>query len=382
MRRRIPERDVRRDAALQLRDLESDIEDIRRDRIADRVEWIDRWQKALTGRRAADYARESGIALDQLFPEGKEVLNIGDPWQTLDLDGVTSIDYEFGEEAEFVANEESFLREVPALMNQVTANLSGYEASSEEVVRPEETLAKSIQRTIEAQTAAVLAAVPDDFEALANIFRTLHEQISLLHQAKGLAPGDVREIDTGLREAWYGLVRLERGFRDSHLVRTVIRPALQAQIIRDRLSSEDQQELMRQLIEQHRFEKKTKHARVMKATFPNVPFEPKSFDRIIASWSLSTHMFPEMSQEDFTVYWNKIDELLRQDGVAYLWPIYQGNNDVLVNSLVAYARTGGRAEMILSAGPDERSTIVSIDDPHSFLDVLENGATLAVYPRK
>ena len=77
--------------------------------LVDVVREVDAPQKALSGRKPEQYAEESGIPLEELFPEGKEILNIGDPWQTLDLEGVTSVDYEFGEEAEFVRDPEFFL---------------------------------------------------------------------------------------------------------------------------------------------------------------------------------------------------------------------------------------------------------------------------------
>lgn len=376
MGRPIPERDQRRDLEEQTRETGDLAQEIRRDRIADRVEEIDRYQKALTGRRAEDYARESGLEVGILFPEGKEVLNVGDPWQTLDLPGVTSIDYEFGEEAEFVRDEPAFLAELPHVLRSAIEQLR---LQSETGDVEEAKLASVLIEELEAQRPAMEQAVPDDYVPLADICRALHQRISALRESRGADQGDVRRAASGLREAWYGLVHLERGFRDSDLVRNVIEPTLNAKIITERLSGQEREELFRQLVEQHRFVKRTKHARILKATFPDVPFEPDSFDRIVASWSLSTHMFPEMSAEEFTVYWNKFDELLRAGGAAYLWPIY-GGFGALTKTLEAYAASGGRAEAILRHG-DENPIVASITDSEDFRALIQSGATLAVYPR-
>lgn len=367
----------RKEIADQMEDYRAEEKDREKENIANRVLEIDRTFKALTGRRAEDYAWQSGVSLEDLFPEGKEILNVGDPWQTLDLEGVTSIDYEFGEEASFVDNEEQFLETTSYYFDKAYDNLvyakkydSGLSGGEHEVIE------KLLDRLGEVRS-DVEKVLPADYVPLANIFRGMHELISALHQSNDSAP-DIREARVDLRDTWYSLVHLERGFRDSDLMRNVINPTLESEIIQSKLSHEEQERLKKQLIEQHRFVKRTKHARVMKATFPDVPFEPGSFDRIVASWSLSTHMFPEMSKQDFTIYWNKMDELLKRDGVAYLWPIYMGNEDFITESLVEYTKTGGYAEL----KDADNGEMISIRDTDEFRDRLYRGTTLIIHARK
>ncbi|MFW5703779.1 MAG: hypothetical protein ACOCXQ_03005 [Patescibacteria group bacterium] len=82
------------------------------------IEWdtIDSKGKALTGRTPERIHRETGISSEVMFPDNKQILYIGDPWQRMgkeiDTEQMTIIDYEYGEVASFEKDRSSFFRTI------------------------------------------------------------------------------------------------------------------------------------------------------------------------------------------------------------------------------------------------------------------------------
>ncbi|MDQ5951288.1 MAG: hypothetical protein QG639_565 [Patescibacteria group bacterium] len=68
---------------------------------------------------------------------------------------------------------------------------------------------------------------------------------------------------------------------------------------------------------------KSKEAKFIKGIFPYTQELPaESYDRVLASWSVSAHMFPEMSTEMFVdEIWKELDRLLAPGGQAVFYPI-------------------------------------------------------------
>lgn len=334
--------------------------------IADKVMVIDAEEKALTGRVEQDYENESLVPVRELFPESGKVLNIGDPWQTLDREGVTNLDYESGDEAEFVYTTEQLDTNLEWKGQQMERAGENFEN-----VYPE--LVDQIAETLEQVQAIADAHDLKQYPEAAAILNDLRHNIAEL---RGHVCEDTFEGNT-LRELWYDTVKLERSFADTHLVKTVIEPAVLKEALRDKGFGEAKQmDLIRRLITEHRFLKKYQYADLVKGAFPATPFEDNSFDRLVASWSLSTHMFPNMNETEFRVYWEEMDRLLKKDGVAYFWPIYRGREEEMVQSLKDYVKSGGEAAMIDRI--EHAASVVFFNDPNFNLDYAE---TLILFKR-
>lgn len=73
-----------------------------------------------------------------------------------------------------------------------------------------------------------------------------------------------------------------------------------------------------------RLKKEAKVAGVAVAMFPSLPFTSDSFDRMVFSYSISTHVISEMTKEDFESWWSEIERVLKLSGKAYIFPMQQG----------------------------------------------------------
>lgn len=79
---------------------------------------IDPRLKALTGRTPEIIEEETGLPPEELFPEDKDILYVGDPWQKMGLERDNRrmiIDCEFGEMASFVDDRTEFEEEIQPL---------------------------------------------------------------------------------------------------------------------------------------------------------------------------------------------------------------------------------------------------------------------------
>ncbi|MBI2550933.1 class I SAM-dependent methyltransferase [Candidatus Uhrbacteria bacterium] len=382
--RRRSQGDIRRD--LREQEAETNARQVEKERqeIVAGVHTIDAEQKVLTGRHALDYAEESGVPYTVLFPEGAEILNIGDPWQTLDLPGVTTIDYEYGEEAEFVTDPVAFLVSAPEQLALAATTLSQWAREQGENQRGTE------GRFIAQELRRLGAAMPEarslgSFPAFGD---------RLLAAAKRISAFELREKQDGKRwasvplaedkrkQAWIKIDRLGRGFHDAHLTLTVIEPAIrQAALERHGLTKPQEDQLRRELIEAHRFHRKTEHADIRKGTFPDVPLPDHSFDRLVASWSISAHLFPELKPQQFAHYWEEIHRLLKKDGVAVIWPIYRGNEEALAKSLKEYARLGGDACVLPFSSETSDNNEPVFVRAQQFQQAIGSASALLVFPK-
>ena len=54
--------------------------------VADTVFEVDPSSKSLTGRTPERLEQETGIPKEELFPEGKDIIYVGDPWQRMGVE--------------------------------------------------------------------------------------------------------------------------------------------------------------------------------------------------------------------------------------------------------------------------------------------------------
>ncbi len=290
---------------------------------------IDERDKALTGRRMENYVQESGVMQAELFPENGFVLNIGDPWQTLDRKGITTLEYETGDEASFISEEVYFFDTLEQKYSAIEDEI-GYIVK----VRPE--VAKSIQWKLNAlREFQKIGLSVSDYPKQAQVAQEIVRELAQL----------VPEIYERYPNAWYAAVHVARGFSDIHLNETVIKPKIDREVIMQKgLSEKEEHELRRQLINEHRGQKKYTESELVKGAFPHTDFADDSFDRITASWSISAHMFGVMDAKHFSTTWDETDRLLRKDGAAYFWPMnyYFDDPAELLNSVQEYTQSGGQ----------------------------------------
>ncbi|MEK9156609.1 MAG: class I SAM-dependent methyltransferase [Patescibacteria group bacterium] len=334
---------------------------------------VDQKGKALTGRKAEQYEDESGIIKTELFPEGAHILNIGDPWQVLDKEGVVNLEYETGEEADFVYDSERFLNSVLEELEEMQGgveNMRPYDASfASELAWRVNAVKEHVQSGIKPED------YPKQSKILYDITRIIGE-----HYGNDDSHG-------ASREWWYAAMRLARGFEDVYYVKTVINPAIEKEIVQKRgISEEEREVLVRRLIGEFRGKKKYKHAEMVKGAFPDTPFMDHSFDRIIASWSISAHMFGVINKGQFAVVWKELDRILKQNGAAYIWPLDYwtglGGNEMAMTLREHRAKGGDAGCIFLDVTADPR--IEWIDDVKDDSDLAYNltrSQTLVFLPR-
>lgn len=306
---------------------------------------IDERDKALTGRKMEDYMYESAIMQDELFPQDGNILNIGDPWQTLDRQGITNLEYATGEEASFVSNAEVFFK---MLEKQFTA--IEHEIKYIATIQPK--VAESIRWKLNSLREFLQMGLSvQDYPKIAQVAQQIAREFAEL----------VPDVYNRYPNPWYAAIDIARGFSDLHLTEKVIQPILDKEAIeRKGLTEKGEQELRRQLIEKYRGQKKYKESELVKGAFPNTDFDNNSFDRITASWSISAHMFGVMDAKHFSTTWKETDRLLRKDGAAYFWPInYQFDDpSELFNSVETYTKAGGMVGVIVSQGDNQEKRVI------------------------
>lgn len=302
---------------------------------------------SLTGRTPEIIAEEDGLEPEQLFPKDKKILYVGDPWQrmgrTLDNENMFVIDYIFGEAKEFVDDKERFIK-------WLTGELSSDKESVAERIRRqiEEKLTKNIRSESKkrladfkemidkAAKASREALTKDNFEGYEEAAQAWEQAVRFLNEWRKYdldnqidAKKQGYEDISGFRKAtWYNCIQAARGFRDIPDWHNIVLPKLE--IKRKELEEvnknddyieQEVKKLERSLIDSLRLRKKTEKAHIIQAMFPELPFKGKSFDRFVASWSISVHVFPELNEKEFEIYWQEIARVLNKDGEAYIFPM-------------------------------------------------------------
>lgn len=338
---------------------------------------VDRNSKALTGRTPEKIEEETGVDKDIMFPPGGKILYVGDPWQRMgreiDDKRLVIIDYEFGDAASFVENEESFrndiewrgqdlIRKTKILRqrNMISKKDKEWFIVFEELIENAyrlSTIASFIKDGEKYKEDYATAAVAWTKARgwIEERYKKEKEEREFEDEEYG-EPGDQRkELDdaTQLRlDAWYVCIFGERGFRDIPDWNEVVLPQLETdfkkeeRITKRKLTEEEIKNFIerkkKRYIEEIRLKKSPQKANVVEAIFPELPFKKNTFDRFVASWSLSAHLFAELDREGFDYCWKEILRVLTKEGEAYIFPLtyYFDDKRPIYDSLKAAENDG------------------------------------------
>lgn len=320
--------------------------------LARRAKDADIVSKRLTGRTPERIAEETGIPRERIFPAEGAILYVGDPWQRMgreiDEKRLTIIDYEFGETASFVTDNEDFRRYGHAAGEMLLDSIAKWQKDEETMSEDERSWLERFEALVEtAHALSDTAAYPQHPSAAAewegykkakeawSMVRTFIEETHRQEREQGGRtggdPGDSNggnAISWFRREAWYRSVEAERGFGDIPDWHVAVLPRIEAK--RQELAAagmnagminEELQRFTKMWIDEIRLTKKPERANVLEAIFPELPFREASFDRFVASWSISAHAFDEMDAKDFAECWREIHRVLKPGGEAFIFPI-------------------------------------------------------------
>jgi len=347
-------------------------------------------EKALTGRQPYMYESHSGISHSELFPQGGSVLNIGDPYQKVDLPGVTILEYESGEEARFTGDYIKGWNNLPGTIDKFTGEvLSLYQRICQEHNEPVSAEVTNIEDDLIVIT-GLLADIRDIEQSTekyqlmgeaSEIIRTVADAIAKL--TKEIPNGnDSRFYSSDIIKAWYRCQGFALLIQDLVLWEESIRPELLQESIRlGGVSDTQESEIIRRIVARERFIKKTQHAEVIKGAWPEVEFNDQQFDRIIASWSITAHIFRVMKPHHFVFFFDEMSRILKPDGVAYLWPMDHWYSDYgnLLTGVTSYVDDGGDAVVVTI----NNECVSYAKEPRYFISQLENRnvSSLAILPK-
>jgi SAM-dependent methyltransferase len=300
--------------------------------------------KIINGHDPDYVAKSFGLSEDELFPPDGLTLYVGCPWQKLDRKGVVIIDYEFGPVAEFQTDKSVFLDRLLKDFRIASDEINVYNSPTPDDKDP---LAISnsflIQAVPQARELINRVRLSDlrDCSSLSNEFFKLQADIEetfrQMTEGKGSDPLDVR--DDRLIALWYFAVHGQRVY-DLYDWEKYVKPKLDrlAHRLDNRNLSPDQKNAAllshkRTLIEKIRLQKTATKAEVVEAMFPNLPFRDGTFDSFVAYYSISTYVVPHLNQDDLMKYWHEIYRVIKKGGMAYVGPIFSGNDDLIESTL-------------------------------------------------
>jgi hypothetical protein len=328
---------------------------------------VDGESKALTGRTPERIFQETGVPTEVMFPKNAKILYVGDPWQRMgrELDAThgsnfTLIDYEFGDIASFVKEDGLFRdtihQRAKNLLSEITSALS-VDVKEDYSEIDLEWLYKFKDYVTTAYELSESAKTDQEYLAASRAWNTAKKFVEESHKAEmdkqaqqEAEPGDsvssLDNIESALSylraSAWYDCVYGERGFKDIPDWNNIIKPKLDS--LKQQLTDLPEEDANRKIdvalrswIGEIRLKKNTEKTNVVEAIFPELPFKSESFDRLVASWSISAHVFAGLDEEEFDVFWSETYRVLRSGGEAYIFPLnyYYAVNETLINSLEA-----------------------------------------------
>lgn len=297
--------------------------------LTERVYNRDKPGKSLTGRTVETLVFETEIPAEELFPLDTRILYIGDPWQKMGLeldashgDKLTLIDYEYGEVASFVTEPSEFFEGIEKRTSRVLTELHNCLTSatpySDEQLDAFDSLFSAITTAAEPTTVALQQ---DRFKETAALWDALKQQVETCTVFNG-NPYETKLI----KDMWYLAVFGARGLTDIYDWETSIKPQLEkAEWETQHLPQQEQAQFLRleekRLIEEQRMHKKPEQANVVQAVFPQLPFADASFGRVVASWSISAHIFNGMTFDEYFVCWKELFRVLEPAGEAIVFPL-------------------------------------------------------------
>lgn len=367
-----------------------------KERIRNYIRAYDKEEKALTGRTPEMIAEETGFKKEEIFPEGKQILYVGDPWQRMGREINDSrlkiIDYEFGESASFINNEEEFRKDIfyegqnlLSSIEYVRDSIKKEDNSDKEKenIAELEELYKLVDTAWQMSRAEDLdfyenfynfddhggeeredkkKKLDEEYKKIADAWKearifiekkhnqdkTLKDETEIEQEEKAGESeffDELSDLEILYKEAWYKCVNGERGFRDVADWHNIIIPKMDDALEKIKQGKGGQlsegefddfvEKYSRKFIDEIRLKKRTDLAEVLQARFPELPFKDKSFDRFVASWSISAHIFARMNKEEFNLCWEEIARVLAKDGEAYIFPLnyYFDDKSEMLDSL-------------------------------------------------
>ena len=345
-------------------DLDSKEKPNKSQEVADIVFEVDPIGKALTGRTPKKIEEETGIPVEEMFPKDSKILYIGDPWQKMgtELDqshgsNLTIIDYEYGEVASFIFDEKNFRDNIKfkgtyllELLNDILNDENKDQLEHDDF----EWLTSFLDLVKHAHSLSEAAVTDEEYLSAAEAWKKSREYIETTYKNElekkeqaSSEPGDSYNYDDNLDKlgslktyAWYEGVYGERGFRDTLDWKNIIEPKVKAleSDLKGLPEAEKNKEIAsatKSWIEEIRLHKRTESSNVLEAVFPQLPFKDDSFDRMVASWSISAHVFAELDETGFEVLWDETQRILKEGGKAYIFPLnyYYEVDSTIISSL-------------------------------------------------
>lgn len=343
-------------------------------------------RKKITAKTDQEIERLTGIPIQEMFGTetgAEKILYVGAPWQTRgipDEKRITVVDYEFGEIATFTRTYDDLVPQIGEPLydygpgkRSMTENLRELEEfpdsiGSKEMEWCDDVFYKSRdffnnllrlsgrnpdQENLETNQLAKLEIDEEtkknlqietrqQLEKLKNLYTSYQQNFSKQIAARKAIEQDGNNSGIGfsgkhpvteLTDSLQSLMkRAEQGIKDIQDYELIVKQRLDAfteklpndvkgkpQLLRKLLKTEELS-----ILNELRLKKTAKDAGVVAAMFPDLPFKNQSFDRMIFSYSISTHIISEMNVDEFRLWWKEILRSLKPEGKAYIFPIQLG----------------------------------------------------------
>ncbi len=311
--------------------------------------------KALTGRTPKDLILETGLPENELFPEDKPVLYVGDPWQKMgtekDNPNMTIIDYEYGEPATFIKNIERFKNTINYNIKKLNRELGINKESHYERVDLYENFQRYFDQAVSTTDNADLHGNFSGCTEASLAWIDLREYIGSVRaevESNAIALDKYGESNFW-RDSWYSANKLAQGFADVPDYYQIVLPKLEEFKEKiSELSEKDREKALRKkeraLIEDIRLVKKPKEAHVVQGVFPELPFKSDSFERLVFSWSISVHSFDQFDDNDFYICWQEILRVLKPGGKAIIFPVNEEENGNRIAGTLNYYKSQKRLD--------------------------------------
>ena len=267
----------------------------------------------------------------------------------IDDNRLVIVDYEYGETASFIRDKNRFKQDISHRSENLLHKLTSLRTYR--TLTPDESSWLDSFETIIQQARLSIENLDNisQYPEAASQWLKAKEYIDEAYrkqQTNGDA-GDKTQICDDISyfrtDAWYDCVLGERGFRDlydwEHIIMPKVKQKEQELSHKQDITEEEKQTIIdswiRTWINEIRLEKKPAKAHVVVGVFPQLPFKDKHFDRMVASWSISAHLFAYLDHDQFMVCWKETARVLADEGEAFIFPLtYEDiDQETILNSL-------------------------------------------------
>lgn len=330
---------------------------------------------SLTAREPENIAKDLELSVEELFPKDGKVVYIGDPWQAMaKYPNVVTVDYKFGDVAlfsphpqfivrkdnqyvkgmvrlvdEYIGDQVAKDRYVDPEMTRVSnlESLAGYSQMYESLLEFRKRVSAANEHAGRVERYADAKKLKDEWSEIRSDVETIIKRLREEGNTEDESAKDKALTMLGdFRFVWYKAVEIERHLKDLVDWNMDVVPKIKLEEERLKQEGHSQDEIkdllanfVKSEIEEIRLKKKHEQGKVVVAVFPELPFVDESFDRFIASWSISTESLPNATEEDYKAYWQEIERVLKVGGKAYIYPLTWGsyNPDKILDSISRYS---------------------------------------------